>query len=84
MIEVKLNTKFNIILCTFDSINYLINKNELLKFFKNVKIHLNINGYFLFDINTPNLYIAKHKGIIRRDINSNKFKQILNNLLKND
>lgn len=43
--------KFDVITCMLDSLNYLSNKNDLMKVFKNVKIHLEINGVFIFDIN---------------------------------
>ncbi|MFA5842739.1 MAG: class I SAM-dependent methyltransferase [Candidatus Gracilibacteria bacterium] len=75
----KLNLKrtFDLILCPFDSLNYLLNDKQVDSTFSKVYKHLNKNGFFIFDINTPNLYEAKHHGIIKREVNGVKFKQIL-------
>lgn len=40
---------FDAILCLCDSFNYILSKEEIVDFIKEVKDHLNPNGYFLFD-----------------------------------
>jgi cyclopropane fatty-acyl-phospholipid synthase-like methyltransferase len=51
-IDVKdVNEKFEIATAIFDVVNY-IPKNDLHSFFKNLSNILEVNGYFLFDINT--------------------------------
>ena len=51
-IKFNIDKKYNIIICTFDSINYITNKKDLIKFFKNIKNHLEKEGIFVFDFNT--------------------------------
>jgi len=47
------------------------------KTLKNVFLHLEDNGIFIFDINTPVLYEERHFGIIDRKFDNIEFKQIL-------
>ncbi|MDR2939194.1 MAG: class I SAM-dependent methyltransferase [Clostridiales bacterium] len=46
------------IICLFDSLNYILNENELLDTFKLVYNYLNPDGIFIFDLNTA--YKFKH------------------------
>jgi len=50
----NLNTKkkYNVIISTFDSINYLTSKRDLERAFKKVTKHLISGGLFIFDFNT--------------------------------
>lgn len=50
MTSFKLNKKYDIITCFFDSVNFLENKDKLNKLFENVYNHLNDDGLFIFDI----------------------------------
>ncbi|MFA4852107.1 MAG: class I SAM-dependent methyltransferase [Bacteroidales bacterium] len=77
MSKLKLNKTFDLIICAFDSLNYLKNEKQIDSTFSKVHKHLNKSGFFVFDVNTPNLYEAKHHGIIERKIKGIKFKQIL-------
>ena len=52
MSELSLNRKFDLITCVLDSTNYIIEENDLLKYFIGVKEHLNDDGVFIFDINS--------------------------------
>lgn len=52
MRDFTINKKFDIILATCDSINYIIESRDLLDTFKNVYRHLDDNGIFIFDINS--------------------------------
>jgi Predicted methyltransferase (contains TPR repeat) len=52
MVDFKINEKFDVILCLFDSINHVLKFSDWEKIFKNVCRHLNKNGIFIFDINT--------------------------------
>jgi SAM-dependent methyltransferase len=49
MTSIPLNTKFDLIHSSFDSVNYLTSKKGLLKLFKEVKNSLNSKGVFTFD-----------------------------------
>lgn len=52
MTSFKLDKKFDVALCLFNSINHLSDFNDWKKTFTNVKKHLNQNGTFIFDVNT--------------------------------
>ncbi len=44
--------KYKAVTCLFDSINHILDKDELLKVFENVFNHLEEGGIFLFDVNS--------------------------------
>lgn len=50
--DFNLGRKFHAITCLFDSINHLLNKEDVLKVFKNIYEHLEENGIFVFDVNS--------------------------------
>ncbi len=52
MVDFKLFSKFDLILCLCDSINYITEYNKLIDVFKNAYNHLNKNSFFVFDINS--------------------------------
>ena len=52
MIDFQISEKFDAILCTYDSINYAINENELCTMFETVAKHLSPDGLFIFDVTT--------------------------------
>jgi len=52
MADFKLNRKFDLIICMFDSINHLLSYEDWLKTFSCVRNHLNPGGVFMFDMNT--------------------------------
>ena len=52
MADFKLNRKFDIVICMFDSINHLLSYEDWLKTFSCVRNHLNPGGIFMFDMNT--------------------------------
>ena len=52
MLNFQLNQQFDAILCTYDSINYASNENELTRTFKTVSEHLVPDGLFIFDVTT--------------------------------
>lgn len=47
-----LNNKYDLITCTYDSINHLLSLEEWMQTFSSVKSHLNDSGIFVFDVNT--------------------------------
>jgi len=77
MVNFTLNKKFQLITCAFDALNYLVTDSDMKKTLKNIFLHLEDNGIFIFDINTPVLYEEKHFGIIDRKFDNIEFKQIL-------
>ena len=52
MLDFNMNRKFDCVISICDSINYIIDDEDLLKVFKNVNKHLNDGGLFIFDINS--------------------------------
>ena len=52
MIDFKINQKFNSIISICDSINYIIDLEDLKSTFENVYNHLDDDGIFIFDINS--------------------------------
>lgn len=51
-------------ICTLDSLNHIINKEELQKAFDKVSLFMNKGGLFIFDVNT----IYKHKHILADNV----------------
>lgn len=54
----KLNEKFDMIISTYDSVNYL-SRTKLRKFVRNAYFHLNESGVLIFDINSSKKIINK-------------------------
>jgi SAM-dependent methyltransferase len=52
MVRFDLATKFDVIICVFDSINHVLKFADWKKIFRNTARHLEENGLFVFDINT--------------------------------
>jgi ubiquinone/menaquinone biosynthesis C-methylase UbiE len=50
--SVRLKKKFDMVLMLFDSANHLNSLSHLKRTFKNVRLHLKEDGFFIFDINT--------------------------------
>ena len=51
---------FDLISCTFDSLNYVIKMEKVQKVFHGVALHLRNQGYFIFDSNTYRQYMNNH------------------------
>lgn len=77
MVCFKCDKKYDLIICSFDAINYLIKKNQVLSTFENINQCLNEQSYFVFDFNTHKLFEEKHRGTIKRKINKIEFSQVL-------
>lgn len=52
MLNFQLDCQFDAILCTYDSINYASDEDELTSTFKAVSDHLTPDGLFIFDVTT--------------------------------
>ena len=53
MTTVRLNQKFDMVVCFFDSVNHLSGITEIKKMFKTARLHLKEGGFFIFDMLTP-------------------------------
>jgi SAM-dependent methyltransferase len=49
----KIPRKVDLVTCYFDSLNYLLTMADLASCFKSARRALYDNGYFIFDVNTP-------------------------------
>ena len=52
MADFKIDEKFDVVLCIYDSINHLILLSDWQKMFAKVAEHLEMDGLFIFDMNT--------------------------------
>jgi len=52
MVNFRIAKHFDAIVCVFDSINHLLNFNGWKKTFRQVALHLDNDGLFIFDVNT--------------------------------
>ena len=67
--------RFDLVACTFDSINYLVSPDLVKKTFCRVADALGNLGLFVFDSNTDRLYRNRHKGIHPRELGEESFVQ---------
>jgi len=73
MTQIDPNRKFDLAICAFDSLNYLLSEQDVSKLFAVVHAHLANGGFFLFDVNTPHLFRKYHGTILEKDIGGAKF-----------
>ena len=74
MTSFKYDTKFNVISCFFDSINFLPNLSQVKKMFDTVYRHLEKDGYFVFDIFSKTMLDEYNNNEIVDDYESFKLK----------
>lgn len=67
--------EYDVITCTYDSINYLIREDDVKKMFAKVFVALNNTGIFIFDFNTEQQYIKHHSGMFKKEIEGEIFIQ---------
>ena len=75
MTSFQVKGKFNLVTCTFDSINYLININDLKKALNHIANLLIPKGLFVFDSNTSRLYRNYHQEVLKRTLGGQSFIQ---------
>ena len=56
MTRLQLRQQFDLITCTFDSLNYITRIESIERMFHTVALHLRSPGFFLFDSNTHRQY----------------------------
>jgi ubiquinone/menaquinone biosynthesis C-methylase UbiE len=56
MQNLQVHDRFDLVSCTFDSMNYLTDLNDVRKMFKSTAAVLNSGGLFIFDTNTKHMY----------------------------
>lgn len=76
MSNFKVHGVFDLITCTYDAINYLIDPNDVTAMFGHVARSLRKSGLFVFDSNTTQHYISLGKGSYRQEIGGKSFSQM--------
>ena len=56
MTSFRLDEKFDVITCFFDSVNFLKDKKQIANLFDSVYKHLNNGGYFIFDVFSKEMF----------------------------
>lgn len=64
LIELDLYGAYNIVFCSLDTINHIIDKRDLKKFFKRLYNFIEPGGYFIFDIKTKKAFEEVNKSYI--------------------
>ena len=73
--EFQVDGIFDIITSTFDSINYLTQPDRVQAMLRRVAAALDESGLFIFDSNTPNMYLNHHGESYRRQLDGQSLVQ---------
>jgi SAM-dependent methyltransferase len=77
MVYFQVVGEFDLVTCTFDSVNYLLEPAQVSEMLKRVAAVLRPSGVFIFDSNTEATYISHHGDIYRRELGGESFVQAL-------
>lgn len=72
MTDFKLEKKYNVITCFFDSVNFLKTSKDVNKMLKCVLDHLKPNGYFIFDIFSKEMMAEYENNQLKEDYHTFK------------
>ena len=75
MVNFNVDGSFNLVTCTFDSINYNLKLSDLRKMLERTAFALCEGGLFIFDSNTKELYLDHSDEVYEREINGQAFIQ---------
>jgi len=75
MTRFSIKDKYDLVTCTFDSINYVLEADSLRKMLSCVADSLRESGIFVFDFNTHQFYSNRHKGTQEREVSGESFIQ---------
>ncbi len=77
MVRLPFKTKFDLVFCAFDSVNYLTSKKKILYLFREVKLLLAVNSIFTFDVSLERNSLIHTKQPERKGVyNGIRFKQL--------
>jgi hypothetical protein len=77
MRELPFNFQFDFIYATFDSLNYILSKEELLRFFMNIQNFMHSDSYFTFDVSLEKNSLKHERKLNRKGkVNGLSFTQI--------
>jgi SAM-dependent methyltransferase len=77
MATIDMGRTFDLIVCAFDSINYMQTASDVTRTFHNIYRHLRPNGLFLFDFNTPELFRDLHNRLLTHEYDGIVFRHIM-------
>lgn len=78
MTEFKVTDKFDLVTCTFDSINYLLSSMDVQDVLQRVASVLDAErGLFIFDANTEQMYLKHHHGTHLKEVGGDPFTIVL-------
>ncbi len=77
MTEFTFKNPFDLITCTIDSMNYLIDKNAIEIFVNHVSRALKRKGLFIFDVNTESMYKKNNNAVFTYKTTGHSFVQRL-------
>jgi len=75
MTRFRVQDEYDLITCTFDSLNYVLNVDDLEAMFIRVAASLKRSGRFVFDSNTRQLYISIGEGSEKKELGGQPFVQ---------
>ena len=75
MTEAIYGSKFDMVTCTYDSINYLRRLRDVFRMLSGAASVLDTGGLFIFDSNTKYLYMKHADELLKREISGEKFLQ---------
>jgi len=75
MTRFNVDGKFDLVTCTYDSINYIRKLNDLREMLFRVASVLHERGLFIFDSNTKQLYLSHSDETYKRELNGHSFIQ---------
>ncbi len=83
MVDFKIDKKYDVITCYFDSINHLNTIEEVNQMFENVYNHLNKGGLFLFDVFSYSRFLEADNTDISEDFDDFSYRWKMNISLPN-
>ncbi len=75
MREFSVEGRFDLVTCTFDSVNYILDPKELAGMFRQVAEVLDQSGLLIFDSNTHQHYLNHHRGEYQHQLGGECFLQ---------
>ena len=75
MTQFQASDEFQLVLCTFDSVNYITKISGVRKMFHNAVLALRPKGFFIFDSNTRKLYRSHHNDRLESELGGQTFIQ---------
>jgi ubiquinone/menaquinone biosynthesis C-methylase UbiE len=76
MSSIRMRQEFDVILNTFNSVNYLLLKSDVIRMFRSVRRIIAKDGVYVLDFSTANMYEKNFEGKYRHDYSGMIFEQV--------